>query len=135
MIATNLSALFLLMCLITFFTGFGTFIMMTIFYSWLSAFFILCPALLLFGPQGQTGEIGFLKKLVGAGEKAAEAKPNGEMKVNGLATPVPSPEPDEKLAEQAGASAMGLPAARSVDKTEASNNARSVSFQSNEAEI
>ena len=36
MIATNLSALFLLMCLITFFTGFGTFIMMTIFYSWLS---------------------------------------------------------------------------------------------------
>lgn len=130
MIATNLSALFLLMCLITFFTGFGTFIMMTIFYSWLSAFFILCPALLLFGPQGQTGEIGFLKKLVGAGEKAAEAKPNGEMKVNGLATPVPSPEPDEKLAEQAGASAM-----LTVEKTEESNNARSVSFQSNEAEI
>jgi hypothetical protein len=74
MIATNLSAFFLLLCIIKFFTGFGTFILMTIFYSWLSAFFILCPALLLFGPQGSTGSIGFLKQLVGGGASAEEGK-------------------------------------------------------------
>jgi hypothetical protein len=78
MIATNLSAFFLLMCMITFFTGFGTFIIMTIFYSWLSAFFILCPALMFFGPEGNTGEISFLKALVAslfASGEPASGKP------------------------------------------------------------
>jgi hypothetical protein len=36
---------------------------MTITYSWLSAFFILCPLLMLIGPEGSFGEIGFLKRL------------------------------------------------------------------------
>jgi hypothetical protein len=82
MIATNLSAFFLLLCNITFFTGFGTFIMMTIFYSWLSAFFILCPALLLFGPQGKTGEITFLKNLFASKADApAETGPSNEMPI------------------------------------------------------
>jgi hypothetical protein len=84
MIATNVAAFFLLLCVITFFTGFGQFIIMTIFYSWLSAFFILCPMLMLIGPQGRFGEIGFLKSMVG-GKSAAEfveKKPdsNGESK-------------------------------------------------------
>merc|ERR1719506_215887 len=84
MIATNIAAMFLLLCVITFFTGFGQFIIMTIFYSWLSAFFILCPMLMLIGPEGRFGEIGFLKSMVG-GKTAAEfveKKPdsNGESK-------------------------------------------------------
>merc|ERR1712139_166447 len=65
MIATNIAAFFLLLCVITFFTGFGQFIIMTIFYSWLSAFFILCPLLMLVGPEGRAGEIGFLKTMIG----------------------------------------------------------------------
>jgi hypothetical protein len=65
MIATNIAAGFLLLCLIKFFTGFGQFIVMTIFYSWLSAFFILCPLLMLIGPEGSAGEIGPLKGLWG----------------------------------------------------------------------
>merc|ERR1719197_1684362 len=64
MIATNIAAMFLLLCVITFFTGFGQFIVMTIFYSWLSAFFILCPLLRLMGPEGRSGEIKFLKKIM-----------------------------------------------------------------------
>jgi len=68
MIATNIAASFLLLCVITFFTGFGQFIIMTIFYSWMSAFFILCPMLMLIGPEGQWGEIGFLKMLVGGND-------------------------------------------------------------------
>jgi hypothetical protein len=63
MVATNIAAAFLLLCVITFFTGFGQFIVMTITYSWLSAFFILCPLLMLIGPEGSFGEIGFLKRL------------------------------------------------------------------------
>jgi hypothetical protein len=65
MIATNIAAMFLLLCVITFFTGFGQFIVMTIFYSWLSAFFILCPLLRLIGPEGRSGEIKFLKEYIG----------------------------------------------------------------------
>merc|ERR1719183_1915587 len=77
MIATNISVFFLLLCVITFFTGFGQFIIMTIFYSWLSAFFILCPLLMLLGPEGRSGEIGFLKKYVGgsAEEMPVHKKP------------------------------------------------------------
>merc|ERR1719460_632039 len=73
MLATNIAAGFLLLCVITFFTGFGQFIVMTIFYSWLSAFFILCPMLMLLGPEGRSGEIGFLKKYIGGG--SAEEMP------------------------------------------------------------
>jgi hypothetical protein len=68
MIATNVAAGFLLLCLIKIFTGFGQFIVMTIFYSWLSAFFILCPLLMLIGPEGSAGEIGFLRKLMRGSE-------------------------------------------------------------------
>jgi hypothetical protein len=71
MIATNIAAAFLLLCVITFFTGFGQFIVMTIFYSWLSAFFILCPLLMLIGPEGSAGEIGPLKRLWGPQVDAA----------------------------------------------------------------
>merc|ERR1719197_1468521 len=74
MIATNISAFFLLLCVITFFTGFGQFIIMTIFYSWLSAFFILCPLLMLVGPEGNFGSIGVLKKLTGASAAPADVK-------------------------------------------------------------
>jgi hypothetical protein len=68
MIATNVAAGFLLLCLIKIFTGFGQFIVMTIFYSWLSAFFILCPLLMLIGPEGSAGEIGFLRKMMRGSE-------------------------------------------------------------------
>jgi hypothetical protein len=55
---------------ITFFTGFGQFIIMTIFYSWLSAFFILCPLLMLTGPEGRAGELTLLKTLIGGSTDA-----------------------------------------------------------------
>jgi predicted RND superfamily exporter protein len=63
MVATNIAAGCLLLCMIKIFTGFGQFIVMTIFYSWLSAFFILCPLLMLIGPEGSAGEISVLKNL------------------------------------------------------------------------
>jgi hypothetical protein len=66
MITTVLAALFLWLCMIVFFFSFGTFIVLTIMYSWLSALFILTPALLFFGPQDRAGRCG--------GE-ASEAKP------------------------------------------------------------
>jgi hypothetical protein len=82
MIATNISAFFLLLCVITFFTGFGQFIIMTIFYSWLSAFFILCPLLMLIGPEGRSGEITFLKKYIGgvSEEQPLHGKPDFDNK-------------------------------------------------------
>jgi predicted RND superfamily exporter protein len=98
MIATNIAAAFLLLCVITFFTGFGTFIVMTIFYSWLSAFFILCPLLMLFGPEGSAGEIVFLKRMMGVGPGSAHLVNNGDIKPpsNREVGAAPSPT-DEKL--------------------------------------
>jgi hypothetical protein len=55
---------------------------MTIFYSWLSAFFILCPLLMLIGPEGRSGEITFLKKYIGgvAEEQPLHGKPDFDNK-------------------------------------------------------
>jgi hypothetical protein len=79
MLATVVAAGFLLLCLIKIFSGFGQFIVMTIFYSWLSAFFILCPLLMLIGPQGSDGEIGFLKKLMGTSSSKGVATESHEV--------------------------------------------------------
>jgi hypothetical protein len=98
MIATNLAAAFLLLCVITFFTGFGTFIVMTIFYSWLSAFFILCPLLMVIGPEGNAGEIAVLKRMMGVQPGQAHVANGGDMKPpsNREVGAAPSPT-DEKL--------------------------------------
>merc|ERR1719359_2178850 len=82
MVATNIAAGFLLLCVITFFTGFGQFIVMTIFYSWLSAFFILCPLLMLTGPEGRKGELTLLKTLIG-GSPAAQPMQKKKPEIGG----------------------------------------------------
>jgi hypothetical protein len=87
MIATNIAAYFLLICVITFFTGFGQFIIMTIFYSWLSAFFILCPLLMLTGPEGTKGELTLLKTLIGGSTDAQPMQKKPEIGGNDISKP------------------------------------------------